>query len=645
MRSRVPTIVLRFWLVCSLGCGLSGCQEEHEVAPAGCRPLGEHFCQELLTPQDSSLRAIWGSSANDIWAGGDGGTLLHYDGATWATVDSGTTEPLVSLWGSARNDVWAVTNDGVHKPDGTAIHTSTILHYDGSSWQAVRQGTVRQDVGLRIAGSGPRDVWVGGSPPLHYDGTAWTPVPELDPKSDCHFWVWDADDIWRACNFVPGSALAHFDGQRWTDSAVPGIATASIFGFWGSASNDIWAATTAENSVLHYDGIQWKLVAFPQYSSTTSLWGSGPADLWGVDYLSPYLMHYDGAAWSAVDYGLKQSLHGVWGTGPQDVWVVGDHGAISHYDGTRWSLKRANPWPDVQIYGMGGSSASDRWIVGGTSLLKQGLLGQYDGQAWVRQQLSGLPDPSQYTTLFAIWERGPDDLFVGSQQNGAPVLLHRGTEWSVISLPKEVTGSIWAIWGSGADELWVATTNSLGAPVATLSHRTGANWSVLSAAPLVVTLSIWGSGPDDIWFGGASNAHQSTGGMLHYDGKQLTYTDLGLAVESISGTGSADIWATAGGTIELSDGHSSYFYTKESLLYYDGQSWSRQAEPALTYRGAKVLTTRPGDVWLVANDLHHRKDGSWTRTPAPLSSLRDIWASDPRHIWFFGGANIVRYLP
>lgn len=422
---------------------------------------------------------------------------------------------------------------------------------------------------------------------MHYDGTAWTPVPELDPKSDCHFWVWTAGDIWRACNSATGSALAHFDGQRWTDSAVAGIATAFVFGFWGSASNDICAATTAKDSVLHYDGTQWQLVALPQYSSITTLWGSGPADIWGVYFLYPYLLHYDGTAWSTANYGLTQSPHGVWGTGPQDVWVVGDHGVISHYDGTRWSLKRTNPWPEVQIRSMGGSSANDRWIAGSTVVPGQGLLGHYDGQAWAPQQLLGLPDPSQYTTLLSIWERAPDDLFVGSYQNGAPVLLHRGTEWSAISLPKEVTGSIRAVWGSGADELWVATDDPKVAPTATLTHCTGANWSVLSAAPLTAIFSIWGSGPDDIWFGGVSNAASSTGGMLHYDGKQLTYTALGLVVESISGTDSADIWATAGSSTQLGDGHLPLFITQEFLLHYDGQSWSRQAEPALQHRGAK----------------------------------------------------------
>lgn len=49
----------------------------------------------------SVKRSIWGSADDDIWAAGFEGTLLHYDGTSWASVESKTTEVLYALSGSA----------------------------------------------------------------------------------------------------------------------------------------------------------------------------------------------------------------------------------------------------------------------------------------------------------------------------------------------------------------------------------------------------------------------------------------------------------------------------------------------------------------------------------------------------------------
>lgn len=44
------------------------------------------------------LWAIHGSSANDIWAVGEFGAAVRWDGATWRAVDTGTSGDLVAVW-------------------------------------------------------------------------------------------------------------------------------------------------------------------------------------------------------------------------------------------------------------------------------------------------------------------------------------------------------------------------------------------------------------------------------------------------------------------------------------------------------------------------------------------------------------------
>lgn len=63
--------------------------------------------------QISDLRAIWGSSKNDVFAVGFNGTILHYDGSNWSRMwlggpGNGFMIDLKGVWGSSGSDVFAV---------------------------------------------------------------------------------------------------------------------------------------------------------------------------------------------------------------------------------------------------------------------------------------------------------------------------------------------------------------------------------------------------------------------------------------------------------------------------------------------------------------------------------------------------------
>jgi len=114
------------------------------------------------------LRGIWGSSANDIWAVGDKGTIRHIGAGgaqwQWEIVASPTTETLHAVWGAAPNDVWAVGASGA------------ILHWDGAAWKesiAAFPVNKKKPHLYGVWGSGPDDVWiVGDGIALHYTGGA-----------------------------------------------------------------------------------------------------------------------------------------------------------------------------------------------------------------------------------------------------------------------------------------------------------------------------------------------------------------------------------------------------------------------------------------------------------------------------------------
>jgi hypothetical protein len=70
-------------------------------------------------PQGNSLLGVWGSSGSDVFAVGGSGTILHYDGSSWSSMSSGTSNHLGGVWGSSGSDVFAVGEGG------------TVLHYSG----------------------------------------------------------------------------------------------------------------------------------------------------------------------------------------------------------------------------------------------------------------------------------------------------------------------------------------------------------------------------------------------------------------------------------------------------------------------------------------------------------------------------------
>lgn len=104
---------------------------------------------------------VWGSSPTDVYAVGSGtsgrrGFLWHYDGATWSEVALPTDVPLrdsetpglFKVWGTGANDIWAVGGDGL------------ILHKTASGWAVVPNE--RKDTLFTVSGGGGHVYLCGG---------------------------------------------------------------------------------------------------------------------------------------------------------------------------------------------------------------------------------------------------------------------------------------------------------------------------------------------------------------------------------------------------------------------------------------------------------------------------------------------------
>lgn len=109
----------------------------------------------------STLSSVWAAANNDVWAGG-AGELLHYDGVSWKHVADPVTVSAIS--GSGPDDVWFATGPG------------GLVHFDGAGFATVDTGFPDQLLSVWVAAAG--DVWAGGfaGALLHWSGGQWARV-------------------------------------------------------------------------------------------------------------------------------------------------------------------------------------------------------------------------------------------------------------------------------------------------------------------------------------------------------------------------------------------------------------------------------------------------------------------------------------
>jgi hypothetical protein len=186
--------------------------------------LARHFDGEAWTavalPAGPLLNWTHAFGRDDVRLVGNGGTVLRWDGASFAVQPTPTDQNLWGVWGASPDDVWAVGGNGTFGSE------PVILHWDGSGWaKAALPVLQKANVAafFKVWGASASDVWVVGhhGTVLHWDGAAWTEA--LVGASDDLISIWGTGpDHVVAVGGRGNGIVSHYDGHAWeTHSLAP----------------------------------------------------------------------------------------------------------------------------------------------------------------------------------------------------------------------------------------------------------------------------------------------------------------------------------------------------------------------------------------------------------------------------------------
>lgn len=379
--------------------------------------------ERFPTGTENGLRSVWGSSRDDVWFGGEAGTMLRYAGDGLLGYDLRTGATIHSIAGTGPDDVLALGYDATEK-------TARLFHWNGSFWRElppiedfVPRGLWSSGEGIWVGGEGAalalwtgscfrvksgggarlNDLWAG-TWAVGDEGLALRRTDEGWERQDlgvtAHLrsvWGW-AGEVWVAgeggtllrgdeAGFRPvhgtgdrdllamhgreggplwigasDGSLFQTDGRSLRRTPSPSEwPIVSLLAFGGEA----WATTEA-GEVLRWDGEAWRYQR--RAHGRAELFGTAPDDLWlaGFDGEAAIFERWDGEAWRVVMPGTATAVYAIAGAG-DELWVGHAPGMIRHWDGARWSAHYLGTRPRALAH-----DGEDLWILSDRRLYRWG---------------------------------------------------------------------------------------------------------------------------------------------------------------------------------------------------------------------------------------------------------------------------------
>jgi hypothetical protein len=386
--------------------------------------------QEWSTVMEYSgmfIVSIYGFGPEDVWIAGGKGLLAHWTGKQWQQArgtDSSANH--VQVRGHSSTDLW--------------VSGSSLWHFDGTTLtaQQYEYSAALYPSSIAVGANGPLlAVGSGGASLRYLTGSRWEiqiPASGWGTRLLRDVWAYSPEQAWVVDD---AGGLLQWDGVSW--SQVTNLPAAlGLSAISGTSASELWVAgrmgDTDASAIAHFDGTRWSKTLFPQADVLTDVWALHSKSVWAVDR-GGSILHWDGWNWTlAAD--VDQVLLSVHGSSDDNVWAVGTSGGVFQWNGQQWVNRRVESGPSFQA--VWAFAPDNVWCAA-----DDGSLWHWDGQA-LQSRRSGVT-----TSLNALFGRGPEDLWV-TGDNG--VTLHwDGQAWTRIA--SGTSNRLMRIWG-GRDSLF-----------------------------------------------------------------------------------------------------------------------------------------------------------------------------------------------
>lgn len=556
------------------------------------------WCVQNPIPQPHTLNALWGFAADDIWAVGLRGTVLHYDGRMWTSIDAGVKTDFYAVWGAKSGDVWVVGDrDGLTPP---------ISHYQQGKWETVNgNGDLRS-----IYGSAGNNIWALGNSgfAMHYDGANWKEsTVSLTGRNDsiAAHWLDDSGNGWMINRYGIAAIL---EKDSW--AAIGQQTFPDIYSIHG-ADKIVWAA--GYYGIAHTSGkAKWQEDILPKEIGSSpnfrSIFPISANDVWAAGG-NGLTLHWDGIVWTVKDSGTRVGTNALWGASTNNVWAVGAFGLMLHWDGVRWSQYSRDAAVGQDLQKSWGAAANDVHAVG-----RQGTISHWDGHSW------RLATTGRHGDIRSVWGSGPDRAWAGGDKG---LILRYDTAtggWDDALTGSVGMGVITDIWLGQDSKGWAVS----GKNIIRIDDMSWKTFKTLEGMEESLN-TVWGTSPQDIYAVGYKTSY-------HYDSSKSVW----LADKSTYDL--SVLWGVPGGTLwSISQG------SPACLAQFFSGNWSTDCSSELgsgNYRGIWGRSLQ--DITVVGENpqngsgVFQFQAGKWKKTYQGSLGLNRVWGTSDGHVWAVG---------
>lgn len=473
----------------------------------------------LKADNDFWFSSVWGSSEG-VFAAGYRGLVARFneDTATWESMETGNTNDLNSIWGSSAENIYAVGDRG------------TIIRYDGTRWQQIKTGS--DDLLFGIWGSSASDIIaVGGrGKVLRFDGTSWNIITGLKKVHFVGVWGNRRDNVYI---YGDRGTVIHFNGEQWKDISlslensahnvilIRGVITDENATLYAVSDNGVifimrnnaWSqfariadlgmarilgvAQVAKGAVLFGDG--GRIYSFKDGKVLALALGEGKNSIHRELHKvietgdGNYLVPADGVVVNikqgqVLENGRTATLWDAWknrskwpfGRKARGIYLAASGGLLMKYDPETDKKEIIDTGVTNDLFGLWGDGRKIFGVGSG------GLVFEYDGN-----KFKIISDGKSKKTLFSIWGRRASDIYAVGEEG--TILHYDGNVWT-----KEESGTdvpLFAVSGIGSN-IFVVGDNG------TVLKKTAGIWKMIRPSTFAPLYDIWVAGKDNVYFAG-----------------------------------------------------------------------------------------------------------------------------------------------